>query len=48
MNDIHQVAAALERKDFRQAAQLIKQLQKNSPQNPWVQFPKQKQLQACL
>ena len=38
MNDINQVTAALDRKDYKQAAQLLKQLQKDSPQNPWVQF----------
>ncbi|HLO47778.1 MAG TPA: tetratricopeptide repeat protein [Kamptonema sp.] len=38
MNDINQVTAALDRKDYKQAAQLLKQLQKESPQNPWVQF----------
>lgn len=38
MSDLNQIAAALNRKDMKQAAQLIKQLQKDSPQNPWVQF----------
>jgi len=35
---IEQVAAALERKDYRTAAELLKQLLKESPQNPWEQF----------
>ena len=38
MTDINQIAAALEGKDYKQAAQLIKQLQKESPENPWVQY----------
>lgn len=38
MTDINQIAAALESKDYKQAAQLIKQLQKESPENPWVQY----------
>lgn len=38
MNDINQVASALDGKDYRKAAQLLKQLQKNSPENPWVKF----------
>jgi tetratricopeptide (TPR) repeat protein len=38
MTDINQIAAALENKDYKQAAQLIKQLQKESPENPWVQY----------
>jgi len=38
MTDINQIAAALESKDYKQAAQLIKQLQKKSPENPWVQY----------
>ncbi|MEG3898714.1 MULTISPECIES: tetratricopeptide repeat protein [unclassified Microcoleus] len=38
MTDINQIAAALEGKDYKQAAQLIKQLQKESPDNPWVQY----------
>lgn len=38
MTDIHQIAAALEAKEYKQAAQLIKQLQKESPDNPWVQY----------
>lgn len=35
---LEQVAAAFERKDYRTAAELVKQLLKESPQNPWVQF----------
>lgn len=35
---IERVAAAFERKDYREAAKLLKQLVKESPQNPWVQF----------
>jgi len=38
MTDINQIAAALESKDYKQAAQLIKKLQKESPENPWVQY----------
>ena len=38
MNDLNQVAAALDRKDYREAARLLKQLQVDSPQNPWVKF----------
>lgn len=38
MTDINQIAAALDRKEYKQAAQLIKQLQKESPENPWVQY----------
>ena len=38
MTNINQIAAALEGKDYKQAAQLIKQLQKESPENPWVQY----------
>lgn len=38
MTDINQIAAALEGKDYKQAARLIKQLQKESPENPWVQY----------
>ena len=38
MTDINQIVAALEGKDYKQAAQLIKQLQKESPENPWVQY----------
>ena len=38
MTDINQITAALEGKDYKQAAQLIKQLQKESPENPWVQY----------
>jgi tetratricopeptide (TPR) repeat protein len=35
---IEPVAAAFERKDYRTAAKLLKQLLKQSPENPWVQF----------
>ena len=38
MTDINQIAAALDGKEYKQAAQLIKQLQKKSPENPWVQY----------
>ncbi|MEG3986407.1 tetratricopeptide repeat protein [Microcoleus sp. S28C3] len=38
MTDINQIAAALDGKEYKQAAQLIKQLQKESPENPWVQY----------
>ncbi|MEA5514914.1 tetratricopeptide repeat protein [Nodularia sp. UHCC 0506] len=35
---IKQVATAFERQDYHTAAKLIKQLLKESPENPWVQF----------
>jgi Tetratricopeptide repeat len=35
---IDRVAAAFDRQDYREAARLLKQLFKESPQNPWVQF----------
>jgi len=35
---IEQVATAFERKDYHTAARLLKQLLKESPENPWVQF----------
>lgn len=35
---IEQVAFAFERKDYPTAAKLLKQLLKESPENPWVQF----------
>lgn len=35
---IEQVATAFERKDYTTAAKLLKQLLKESPENPWVQF----------
>ncbi|MEB3182256.1 MAG: tetratricopeptide repeat protein [Nostocaceae cyanobacterium] len=35
---IEQVAAAFERQDYRTAAELLKQLVKESPNNPWVQL----------
>ncbi|OCQ93328.1 cyclic nucleotide-binding protein [Oscillatoriales cyanobacterium USR001] len=38
MNELKQVTTALDRKDYPQAAKLLKELQKNSPQNPWVKF----------
>ncbi len=38
MNTLDQVAAAFEQKDYRTAAQLLKTLVKESPNNPWVQF----------
>ncbi len=38
MTDIHQIAVALDGQDYKQAAKLIKQLQKESPDNPWVQY----------
>ena len=34
MTDITEIAAALEDKEYKQAAQLIKQLQTKSPENP--------------
>jgi tetratricopeptide (TPR) repeat protein len=38
MKQLQPVIDALERQDFPRAAQLLKQLQKQSPDNPWVQF----------
>ncbi|MGL5062002.1 MAG: tetratricopeptide repeat protein [Microcoleus sp.] len=38
MTDTHEIAATLEAGDYKQAAQLIKQFQKESPENPWVQY----------
>ncbi len=38
MKQLQPVIDALERQDFRKAAKLLKQLQKQSPDNPWVQF----------
>lgn len=38
MTDITEIAAALEDKEYKQAAKLIKQLQKESPENPWVRY----------
>jgi Tetratricopeptide repeat len=38
MKDIHEIAAALEAQNYKQAAKLIKQLQQESPENPWVQY----------
>lgn len=35
---LEQVAAAFERKDYSAAAELLKQLLQESPENPWVQF----------
>jgi tetratricopeptide (TPR) repeat protein len=35
---LDQVAAAFENKDYKTAAKLLKQLIKESPENPWVQF----------
>ncbi|BAB73307.1 tetratricopeptide repeat protein [Anabaena sp. FACHB-709] len=35
---IEQVAIAFEHKDYQTAAKLLKQLLKESPENPWVQF----------
>ncbi|AFY48861.1 hypothetical protein Nos7524_3057 [Nostoc sp. PCC 7524] len=35
---IEQVAIAFERKDYQTAAKLLKQLLRESPDNPWVQF----------
>ncbi len=35
---LDQVAAAFERQDYRAAAQLLQELQQQSPQDPWVQF----------
>lgn len=38
MKEIKEVAAALERQDYKQAAKLLKQLQKQNPDNIWVQL----------
>lgn len=38
MSEIDRVAEALERKDYRTAAGLLKELLNQSPNNPWVQF----------
>ncbi|MEZ2301197.1 MAG: tetratricopeptide repeat protein [Microcoleus sp.] len=38
MTDIHQIVTALEDKEYKQAAQLIKKLQTESPENPWVKY----------
>lgn len=38
MNELEKVAAAFDRKDYRQAAQLLKPLYQKSPQDPWVIF----------
>ncbi len=35
---LEQVAAAFDRQDYRTATQLLKELLKQSPQDPWVQF----------
>ncbi|MGF1932828.1 MAG: tetratricopeptide repeat protein [Nostoc sp. ChiQUE02] len=35
---IEQVAIAFEHKNYQTAAKLLKQLQKESPENPWVQY----------
>ncbi len=35
---IKQIATAFERKDYHTAAKLLKQLLKETPENPWVQF----------
>ncbi|MHC5598236.1 MAG: tetratricopeptide repeat protein [Nostoc sp.] len=35
---IEQLAIAFEQKDYQTAAKLLKQLQKESPENPWVQY----------
>ncbi|HBK99798.1 MAG TPA: cyclic nucleotide-binding protein, partial [Microcoleaceae bacterium UBA10368] len=38
MTDITEIATALEDKEYKEAAQLIKQLQTESPENPWVKY----------
>lgn len=38
MKEIKEVATALEQKNYQQAAKLLKQLQKQHPQNPWIQL----------
>lgn len=35
---LDQIAAAFDRKDYKTAAQLVKQLQQQSPNHPWVKF----------
>jgi tetratricopeptide (TPR) repeat protein len=38
MNELKQVITALDQKNYPQAAKLLKELQTNSPENPWVKF----------
>ncbi|NJO46605.1 MAG: tetratricopeptide repeat protein [Oscillatoriales cyanobacterium RM2_1_1] len=38
MLDIQQVAAAIQDQDYRTAAQLLKQVQQESPNHPWLKF----------
>lgn len=38
MNDLEQVAAAFDRKDYRTAAQLLKALYQQAPDHAWVKF----------
>ena len=38
MTDINQIVAALDAQNYKQAVQLIKQLQQESPDNPWAQY----------
>lgn len=38
MKELEQVAEALERQDYRQAAKLLKPLQQQAPDNPWVKL----------
>jgi tetratricopeptide (TPR) repeat protein len=38
MNELKQVINALDQKNYPQAAKLLKEIQKNSPENPWVKF----------
>lgn len=38
IKEIKEVAAALERKEYKQAAKLLKQLQKEKPENIWVKL----------
>jgi hypothetical protein len=38
MTDIHQITSALDSQEYKQAAKLIKQLQTESPENPWVKY----------
>lgn len=38
MKEIKEVATALEQKNYQKAAKLLKQLQKQHPQNPWIEL----------
>jgi hypothetical protein len=44
---IHQVAAAIDRRDYKTAARLLKPLLRHSPENPWVQLYVGRLQEAC-